>query len=65
MSVRVEGAEYLDRWDVLARWNVEVLAEPSTSSADSETMREAVRTGLVVMAQYLSARGVTVALSAD
>jgi hypothetical protein len=64
MSVRAESNEYLNRWDVLACWNVEVLAEPTTSPEDSDTMREAVRTGLVVMAQYLSARGVTVALSA-
>jgi hypothetical protein len=64
MGVRVESAEYLDRWDVLASWSVEVLAEPATSPEDSDTMREAVRTGLLVMAQHLASHGVTVALSA-
>jgi hypothetical protein len=49
---------------VLASWSVEVLAEPATSPEDSDTMREAVRTGLLVMAQHLASHGVTVALSA-
>jgi hypothetical protein len=61
--VRVESAEYLDRWNVLATWSVEVLAEPATSPQDTATMRDAVRTGLLVMAQHLAAHGVTVALS--
>ncbi|HVV74645.1 MAG TPA: hypothetical protein VHC43_01310 [Mycobacteriales bacterium] len=64
MSVRQESAEYLDRWNVLATWSVEVLAEPATSPEDIDTMRDGVRTGLLVMAQYLAAHGVTVALSA-
>jgi hypothetical protein len=63
MGIRVESAEYLDRWDVLDTWSVEVLALPATSSADVDTMREAVRTGLLVMAQHLASHGVTVALS--
>jgi hypothetical protein len=63
MGVRVETAEYLDRWDVLDTWSVEVLSLPATSLADVDTMREAVRMGLLVMAQHLASHGVTVALS--
>jgi hypothetical protein len=63
MGVRVESAEYMDRWDVLDTWSVEVLALPATPLADGDTMREAVRTGLLVMAQHLASHGVTIALS--
>jgi hypothetical protein len=45
MGVWVETAEYLDRWDVLDTWSVEVLALPATSPADVDTMREVARRG--------------------
>jgi hypothetical protein len=43
--------------------SVEVLALPATPLTDGDTMHEAVRTGLLVMAQHPASHGVTIALS--